>query len=120
EIYPAVDFLVGQGHGPANPNQVRVYDRTGAATNVSFLAYLAGGYGANVGGGDINGAIYWELFTGPGPGAVFGPQVKAFDKAGPPISKVNFFAYGTLRYGVNVASSDVDGDGFGEIISGAG
>lgn len=68
----------------------------------------------------------WEILTGPGPGGVYGPHVRGWFRDGSQIAKVNFFAYGTLRYGVNVASGDIDGDDAGagtewyEILSGAG
>jgi fibronectin-binding autotransporter adhesin len=37
-----------------------------------------------------------------------------------PIAGINFLAYGTNKYGVNVACGDIDGDGIDEIITGAG
>jgi hypothetical protein len=37
-----------------------------------------------------------------------------------PLAKVSYYAYGTLRFGVNVASGDSDGDGYDELITGAG
>ncbi len=33
---------------------------------------------------------------------------------------MSYFAYGTLKFGVNVACGDIDGDGYDEIITGAG
>ncbi len=36
------------------------------------------------------------------------------------MSGVSFFAYGTLKFGVNVTCGDVDGDGIDEIVTGAG
>jgi len=36
------------------------------------------------------------------------------------MTHVNFFAYGTLRYGAQVTAGDLDGDGRDEIITGAG
>jgi len=93
---------------------------TEGPTTVDFLAYAAGAYGTGVGSGNIDGAGNAEILTGPGPGPIFGPQVRAFDRTGSPVAKVNYFAYGTLRYGVNAAGGDIDADGFGEILSGAG
>jgi hypothetical protein len=37
-----------------------------------------------------------------------------------PLPGVNYFAYGTLQWGVNVATGDFDGDGMDEIVTGAG
>ena len=115
-----LDVLVGEGAGPGNPNDVRVYTGAGSATAVSFLAYQAGSFGTNVAGGRIQAGSYGEILTGPGPGAVFGPHVRAFDRAGTSVTRVNFFAYGTLRYGVAAAAAELEGDGFDEILSGAG
>ena len=34
--------------------------------------------------------------------------------------EVNFYAYGTLKYDAEVASGDIEADGYGEILTGAG
>ncbi|MFN7974352.1 MAG: right-handed parallel beta-helix repeat-containing protein [Acidobacteriota bacterium] len=114
------DHVVGEGPGPSNPNRVRVYTPQGVATAVDFLAYSANAWGANTGSGDISSSPSWEILTGPGPGAVFGPQVRAFDRTGAPIQKVNYYAYGTLKYGVNVGTALLDSDPWHEILTGAG
>ncbi|MFN7974026.1 MAG: kelch repeat-containing protein [Acidobacteriota bacterium] len=115
-----VDFLLGQGLGQPNPNEVKVFDESGAPTAVDFLAYAAGQWGVNVAAGNVDTTSADEIVTGPGPGPVFGPQVRGFFRDGLPIGKINYFAYGTLRFGVNVASARLDADAFGEILSGAG
>ncbi len=54
---------------------------------------------------------------------MFGPHVRAWNYDGgtlTSIAGVSYFAYGTLKYGVNVACGDIDGDGMEEIITGAG
>ncbi|MFN7973898.1 MAG: Ig domain-containing protein [Acidobacteriota bacterium] len=115
-----VDHVVGAGLGQPNPNRVRVYTGAGTATTVDFLAYGGGQWGTNVASGNIDGGSDAEILTGPGPGTSYGPQVRGFTRAGVGMGKVNYYAYGTLRYGVNVASGDVDNDGFAEILTGAG
>ena len=119
-VAPAVDYVVGEGLGAPNTNRVRVYTRDAAATAVDFQAYGAGQWGTNVASGDINGAIYGEILTGPGPGSVYGPHLRAFDRTGTAINKVNFFAYNTLRFGVNPGAAALDGDAFHEILTGPG
>ena len=99
---------------------MRVYDGNGTATSVDFQAYGAGQWGTNVSSGDINGGSTWEILAGPGPGAVYGPQMRAFARDGTPLAKVNFYAYGTLRYGVNPAAGLLDTDTFHEMVSGSG
>jgi fibronectin-binding autotransporter adhesin len=37
-----------------------------------------------------------------------------------PVQDISYFAYGTLKWGVNVACGDLDGDGIDEIITGPG
>jgi len=70
--------------------------------------------------GDVNGPPYDEILTGPGPGDVYGPQVKGFLRDGTQIPSLNFYAYGTLRYGVNPGAGLLDTDAYDEILTGAG
>ena len=114
-----VDIVVGAGHGPANPNRVKVIVGAGVATPADFFAYGAGTWGVNVSTGQMDAGPD-EILTGPGPGPVHGPTVRAFRRDATAMAKINFFAYGTLRYGVNVAGARLDADPFGEILSGAG
>jgi len=85
---------------------------------------FSGGTGVNVAAGDIDGDGYDEIITGAGPGAVFGPHVRAwnFDGSGSvtAIPEVSYFSYGTPKWGVNVSAGDIDGDGFDEIVTGSG
>ena len=111
---PATAHVSGEGLGQPNGN--RVVSDSGA----DLLAYAAGQWGVNVAGGDLDAVSTAEILTGPGPGAVFGPQARAFRSDGLPVAKANFYAYGTLKYGLNVAGADVDGDGFSEVLTGPG
>lgn len=105
----------GAGVGP----QVRAYDgRTGAQLR-SFFAYtstfLGGVY---VAAGDVNGDGAADIVTGAGAGSA--PHVKVFDgRTGAEIR--SFFAYDAgFSGGVTVAAGDVNGDGFADIVTGAG
>ncbi|MFN7970819.1 MAG: hypothetical protein U0166_00455 [Acidobacteriota bacterium] len=109
----------GEGPGLGNSNVVRTFDGAGTTTG-TFVAYGAGRFGTNVATGGIETTPGDEHVTGPGPGNVYGPQVRGWSGAGAAIAKVNFYAYGTLKYGVNVASARLDADAFAEILTGAG
>ena len=114
-------IAVGPGPGPANPPQVRLFSAASpGAPLFTFDAYGVSQYGVNVAAGDIDGDGVDEIVTGPGPGTVFGPHVRGWEYNGTAIPGVNFLAYGTPKYGVNVACGDIDGDGIDEIITGAG
>ena len=117
---PAGEHVVGQGLGQPNPNRVRVFAADGTPSATDFFAYSTGQWGVNVAAGAIDAGTEATLLTGPGPGTRFGPQVRGFDGDGLALARINFYAYGTLRYGVNVATGDLEGDGFDELISGAG
>jgi hypothetical protein len=124
-ITDAWNILFGSGLGFPNPNEVRVFDATGTPTTVDFFAYGANQWGTNVASGQLTnaapGTTAWEIVTGPGPGSVYGPHVRGWFRDGSPIQKITFFAYGTLRYGVNVASGNVDGESpYSEMVTGAG
>ena len=60
------------------------------------------------------------ILTGAGPGEIYGPHVRGFQLDGAPLPGLNFLAYGTSKYGVNVAAGDIDADGFDEVITGPG
>jgi hypothetical protein len=114
-------IITGPGNGADNPPQVRVWDPNDSMAMYSeWPAYGAEDYGVNVACGDLDGDGIDSVVTGPGPGTIFGPHVRAFDNEGTPVDGVNYFAYGTLKYGVNVACGDIDDDGMDEIITGAG
>ena len=114
------NLVLGAGLGASNPNRVKVVRSDGSSVGVDFFAYAAGSWGVNVAGAAIAGGAEDRILTGPGPGDGFGPQVRGFQRDGAAMGKVNFFAYGTLRYGVNVAGGDVETDGFAEILTGPG
>jgi len=118
------EIITGAGPGAVYGPHVRGWNSNGESLpNVSFLAYGTHKYGVNVSSGDIDGDGIDEILTGAGPGAVFGPHVRGWNVDGGAVSSMNdisYFAYGTLRWGVNVAGGDIDGDGFDEIVTGAG
>jgi hypothetical protein len=113
-------IVAGRGAGAPNPNQVRTFGREGTPTGVEFSAYAAGSWGVHVAAGDLGeGGQQSEIVTGPGPGGALGPHTRGFHRGGAPIAAIGFFAYGTLRYGVNVSVADLDG-GVQEMMTGAG
>ena len=115
------EIVTGPGPGPAFGPQVRVFEANGTPViGAGFSTYGTDNYGVNVACGDIDGDGVDEIVTGAGPGAIFGPHVRAFELSGDQVPGVSFFAYGTHKYGINVACGDVDGDGIDEIITGAG
>jgi len=120
------EIITGPGPGPESTPRVRAFTADGTPLDngaVDFIAYGTPRYGVNVAAGDFDGDGFDEIVTGAGPGAVFGPHVRGWNYDGDtlaPIPGISYFAYGTLKYGVNVAAGDIDGDGFDEIITGAG
>ena len=118
---PNVDLVTGLGPDPSAAPRVQAWDLLGAAGPFDFNAYGTGGYGANVGAGNLDGTGTAEILSGPGESAAFGPQVRAFfTPAANPVQKINFYAYGTLKFGVRAEGADLDDDGSDEILSGPG
>jgi len=121
----AAEVLTGPGPGAVFGPHVRGFRIDGTPLPaVSFLAYGTNKFGVNVAGGDIDGDGFDEIITGAGPGAVFGPHVRGWNWDGSgavqAIGGISWFAYGTPKWGVNVCCGDLDGDGYDEIVTGAG
>ena len=112
------DLVAGLGAAASNPNQVRTVNVAGQ-TFPAFDAYAAGGWGVDVGTGDFEGTGA-SIVTGPGPGTVFGPHARAFTFGGQPLTGFSFYAYGTLKYGLAVASGDLESNGADDVLAGAG
>jgi hypothetical protein len=121
---PAVAYATAQGAGgPAASTQVLVFSETGALIATIDEVYPGFTGGLRVATGDVNNDGVPDVVTGAGAGG--GPHVKVFDGAGlqTGITRTlrEFFAYDFLfGGGVNVGVGDVNGDGLGDVITGAG
>ncbi|MCZ2340934.1 MAG: hypothetical protein LC104_03960 [Bacteroidales bacterium] len=110
--------LVAVGASAGGGPRVRVYNSDGTL-RFNFFAYEdTQRGGVTVATGDVNGDGVDDIVTGAGVGG--GPRVRVFDGVTGSILS-DFFAYeDTQRGGVFVAVGDVNGDGIGEVITGAG
>jgi hypothetical protein len=111
------DVVTGAGAG-GGPH-VKVYDGATGSELRSFFAFEIGfRNGITVATGDVNGDGFDDVIVGAGPGG--GPHVKVFSgKTGAELR--SFFAFPAgFRGGVSVAGGDLTGDGFDEVVVGAG
>jgi hypothetical protein len=111
------DIITGAGAG-GGPH-VKVFDGWTHVETASFYAYdpaFAGG--VFVAAGTVSGNGVAEIMTGAGAGG--GPHVKVFDgRSG--AEQDSFYAYDpAFAGGVSVAASDIVGDGFADVVTGAG
>ncbi len=113
----SVEIVTGTENGGGA--QIRVFNADGVLINPGFFAYdPAFRGGVSVAVGDLNGDAVNEIIAGAGVGG--GPHVRVFNKNGKVINP-GFFAFDqAFRGGVHVAVGDVDGDGIGDIVAGAG
>ncbi len=108
----APGIVVGAQAG--RPPEVRLYTPEGVLVS-RFNAYeehFRGG--VQVAMGDIDGNGSTEIITAPGKGSA--PQIRIFNLSGKFIT--GFFAYSkAFRGGVNLAVSDIEGDGIADIVT---
>lgn len=111
------DLIVGAGPG-APGGHVVIYSGRDLSLMASFFSYPGFLGGVTVASGDVNGDGYDDVVTGAGPGAP-GGHLKVID--GRTLGELaSFYAYPGFVGGINVAVGDVNGDGNGDVITGAG
>jgi len=114
-------ILAGPGPSHANPPIIRVFPpEQDAQHDYGYEAYGHTHYGVNVTCGKVTGDGFDKIITGPGPGPIYAPHVRGFEADGTWLRGLGFIAYGTRKWGANAACGDINGDGFDEIITGAG
>jgi hypothetical protein len=111
------DIIVGAGPG-AGP-QVNVFNGADGTLLKSFFAFPASFRGGvRVAAGDVNGDGLADIICGAGPGGA--PQVTAFD-FGTLNQLASFYAFTPFfAGGVYVGAGDMFGEGFSDILVGAG
>ena len=113
------DIIVGSGEGSSTATRVRIYRGSNRTLLADFLPYGAAySGGVRVAVGDVNGDGVPDIITGTGSDRA---NVKVFH--GRTRTEIaSFLAIGSPNFsdGVYVASGDVNGDGYADIITGAG
>jgi lipoprotein-anchoring transpeptidase ErfK/SrfK len=105
------------GSGPGINPQIRIFKLNGELIGEINLSEIKNWSGVNVASADLNGDGQGEIIVAPKWGDV--GQVQILDAKGNLINK--FLAYSqNFRGGVNLFSFDLDNDGRGEILTGAG
>jgi uncharacterized repeat protein (TIGR01451 family) len=100
-------------------SEVKVYDATSRQLLAHFFAFPGFAGGVRVAAGDVNGDGIPDVIVGTGPGVV--AQFKVFDGSN---FSLLYWRLAGLAYnpsftgGIFVASGDVNGDGFAEVIIG--
>jgi hypothetical protein len=113
------DIITGPDAGGGS--HVRVFSGQNSTNLFDLFPVYGGGFlgGVRVASGDINGDGFDDVITGAGPGG--GAHVRIFNgqNSGATVL-VDFVTYLGFTGGLYVASGDINGDGIGDLITGAG
>ncbi len=99
--------------------RVQVFADLGKPARLNFFAFdpsFTGG--VTLATADVNGDGFADIIVGAGPGG--GPRVSVFDGRTGTLFRTFFAFESGFRGGVSVAAGDVNGDGFTDIVVGAG
>ena len=114
--------FVASGSDPGVPAVARLIDADTNTELFSVTPWAGFTGGVKVAVGDVNGDRTPDLITAAGAGG--GPAVRVFDgTTGQPLPGVlgNLFAFeASFRGGLNVATADLNRDGYSDIVIGAG
>ncbi len=118
-IQPNTDIALGiiatPGPGPQNSASVRFLDGNGRLIK-EFIAFNSK-YGANSVSADIDGDGYDEIIVGVGPDPKNAATFRVYKRNGTQITEYTAF---DTKYGLTLASADLDGDWIDELIVGTG
>ena len=111
--------LIATGSTAGAPAEVRVFDAlTGELRFAPIRPFDDFAGGVTVATGDITGDGIDDIVVGAGPGA--GPRVSLYDGADGHLINT-FFAFASgFQGGVTVAAGDINGDGYADMVVGAG
>jgi hypothetical protein len=123
------EIVAGTGTGSRNPAQVKIFSYDSGTiieTGINFKAFELKG-GVNVAAGDVDGDDVPELITAAGARSSNSPEVRVWkiDTSGGQghwsiiDTGVHFVAF-SGKYGANVTTGDLNGDGINEIIVSSG
>ncbi|MCS6849606.1 MAG: FG-GAP-like repeat-containing protein [Gemmataceae bacterium] len=115
-IVPGSNVVAGVDAG--RPPLIQVFDAHTGTLRLAMFAYDPAFLGGvRVAMGDINNDGFPDIVTAPGPGG--GPHIRVFNGL-TGIEFAGWMAFGGTWFGGSyVASADVNGDGFAEVIVGA-
>ena len=107
------------GAGPGGAALINVFSGASGALRLSFAAYPASSAASvEVASGDVNGDGFADIITAPGFGGP--PLVRVFDGRTTALIREWFAQSPGWTGGLHVGAGDVNGDGFADIVTGAG
>jgi hypothetical protein len=114
------EIIVAPGPDPKADAKIRIFKRDGTLLNEFNIFDTK--YGVTLAAGNLDGDWKDEIVVGMGPDPKNPSRVRVlkYDSGGLIETGIDFVPFDTLKYGVNVALGDVDGDGSPEMIVGAG